>query len=210
MKTITAIRAQTKGGRANLFLDGAFALSLSYKVIEEAALRVGDSLSEPQLQALAQADQFNRSLDYALNLLSYRPRSQAEMRLRLRRRGLDEEAITKLIQKLGELGLMDDAAFALFWRENRQSFRPRSRWLMAQELRQKGVDAEIVAQVVAEVDDEAACYRAGLKKARGLKEADYPSFRRRLGAYLRRRGFGYKVISPVTQRLWQERHGESS
>jgi regulatory protein len=98
-------------------------------------------------------------------------------------------------------------AFAQFWKENRQSFSPRSRWLTRSELRQKGVADDIIEQVVANVDDEDSAYRAATAKAHSLHEADYQGFRRRLGEYLKRRGFNYGVINNTVKRLWQERGG---
>ena len=99
---------------------------------------------------------------------------------------------------------MDDLAFAQFWRDNRQSFSPRSQRLTRSELRQKGVAEDIIDQVVAKVSDEESAYRAAQARARRLPRSDYQSFRRRLGEYLKRRGFGYGVIKPTVERVWQE------
>jgi regulatory protein len=95
-------------------------------------------------------------------------------------------------------------AFAQFWRDNRQSFSPRSQWLTKLELRRKGVAADIIDQVVDTVDNADSAYRAALSKARSLSQSDYQSFRRRLGEYLKRRGFGYGVINHTVERIWQE------
>ena len=109
-----------------------------------------------------------------------------------------------VLARLKERGLVDDLAFAQFWKDNRESFRPRSQWLTRLELRQKGVSEEIIEQVAAQVDDETSAYRAALSKARRLPTADYDGFRRRLGQYLKRRGFGYGLIKPTVERVWQE------
>ncbi len=75
---------------------------------------------------------------------------------------------------------------------------------MAQELRQRGVSSEIIAEAVATLDNEAEAYRAGNKKAHSMETADYYGFRRKLGAFLHRRGFDYEVIRLVVDRLWRE------
>jgi len=54
------------------------------------------------------------------------------------------------------------------------------------------------------VDDDESAYQAALRKARNLPLSDYQSFRRRLGEYLKRRGFGYGVINHTVERIWQE------
>jgi len=203
MKKVTAIRSG-RGKRVNVFLDGRFAFSLEAEVALKENLRVGQELSEANIEALAQTDLFQRCLNAALHYLSYRLRSEAELRGRLGRRGFDGDNVEAVIARLKEQGLVNDLAFAEFWKDNRQSFRPRSRWLTALELRQKGVAKAVIDQVVADVDDEDSAYRAALSRARSLPRSDYQSFRRRLGEYLRRRGFSYRVISHTVERLWPE------
>jgi regulatory protein len=206
MKKVTAIReGRRRGKRVNVFLDGRFAFSLEAEVAVKQGLGVGQELSEGDIEALARADLFQRCLSAALRYLSYRPRSEAELRGRLHRRGFDGDNVEAALAKLKEQGLVNDLAFAQFWKDNRQSFRPRSQWLTRLELKQKGVTEDIIDQVVAEVDDEDSAYRAAVGRARTLPRSDYHGFRRRLGEYLKRRGFGYGVISHTVERVWQER-----
>lgn len=151
--------------------------------------------------------ELERAFEQAKRYLSRRPQSEEELKAKLRRRGFEERTINRVIQKLRELELLDDLAFARAWKEDREFFRPRSKRLLASELRQKGLSSEIIAEVVAEVDDESEAYRAGLKKARSLAHKDYVEFKRKLAAYLGRRGFDWEVIKSVTLRLWQEGFG---
>ena len=205
MTRITAIRAgRGRGKRVNVFLDGKFAFSLEAEVAVTEGLQAGQELSAGEIEALARSDHFHRCLNAALHYLSYRPRSESEIRGRLQRRGFDGDSVEAVIARLKEQGLIDDMAFAQFWRDNRQSFSPRSRWLTRCELRQKGVASDIIDQVVDAVDDANSAYRAALSKARSLPLSDYQSFRRRLGEYLKRRGFGYEVINQAIGRVWQE------
>lgn len=206
MKKVTALRAgRGQGKRVNVFLDGRFAFSLEAELAVKEGLGVGQELSEGDIETLTGADLFQRCLNAALHYLGYRPRSEAELRQRLGRRGFDGDNIEAALVKLKEQGLVDDLAFAEFWKENRQSFSPRSQWLTRVELRQKGVAEDIIGQVVAEVDDEDSAYRAAIARARNLPMTDYQSFRHRLGEYLKRRGFGYRVINHTAQKVWQER-----
>lgn len=203
MKTITAIEAQRRGrDRANVFLDGAFAFSLGREVVEEQGLHPGQALSDSQIEELAGADLFGRCFNAALRLLSYRPRSEVEIRARLSRR-FEREIIERVLLQLKARQMVDDAAFAQFWRENRESFSPRSKRLLKLELRQKGIDPELVDEVVAGIDDEESAYRAAQRRGRTL-DRDYETFRRKLGAFLGRRGFSYGVINRTIERLWQE------
>jgi regulatory protein len=205
MKTITAIESQkTQKGRVNVFLDGVFAFSISIPVAATIGLQEGQKLSSNEIDKLKNAELFHRSLNSALKFLGPRPRSEAEIRARLRRHGYDVDIIQQVIDKLKEQKLVDDAAFARFWRENRESFKPRSRRFIEVELRQKGVDAETIAEATETVDDEIAAYKAAQRKAISLSGLDYLSFRKRLGTFLRQRGFPYEVINTTIERVWQE------
>ena len=206
MKKVTALRTgRRQGKRVNVFLDGRFAFSLEAEVAVKHGLEMGQELSEGDIEALTRAHLRHRCLNAALLYLSYRPRSEAELRQRLHWRSFDGDNVETALAKLREQGLVDDLAFAQFWKDNREAFRPRSRWLTKLELRQKGVANDIIDQVVADVDEEDSAYRAAVSRARSLPRSDYQSFRRRLGEYLKRRGFSYQVINQTVERVWQER-----
>ena len=150
------------------------------------------------------ASQQQTPLDAAYRYLSYRPRSEFEMRVWLGRKGHGSRTIENTLSALRAKGLLDDLAFARFWRESRESSSPRSRAALRSELRRKGVDPDVVAEALDGVDEEAAAYRAAQKKAARLATVDHDDFRTRLSAVLRRRGFSYEVTEHTVNRLWQE------
>jgi len=202
--TVTGIRRERKG-KVRVSMDSGSALTLTLPVATEAGLREGQALSPAEIEGLKSADRLHLSLNAALRFLGPRPRSEGEIRVRLSRRGFDAVAIEQTIARLRERGLVDDAAFAQFWRENRENFRPLSRRLMGLELRRMGVDAETVAEATGGLDDEANAYRAAQRKIRSLAGLDYPAFRKRLGGFLRRGGFDYEVVNRTVDRVWQEK-----
>ncbi len=205
MRKITALRVgKGQKKRVNVSLDGRFAFSLEAEVTIKEGLQAGQELSISQIEALARSDHFHRCLNTAANYLSYRPRSELELRERLHQRGFDGDSVEAVLVKLKEQGLIDDTAFAQFWKDNRESFSPRSQWLTKLERRRKGIADNIIDQIADTINDEDSAYRAALSKARSLPLSDYQSFRRRLGDYLKRRGFGYGVISHTIERLWPE------
>lgn len=206
-KKITAIRAgRGQGKRVNISLDGRFAFSLEAEVVLQEGLQVGQELSSDRMEALVKSDCFHRCLNAAALYLSYRPRSESELRERLHRRGFDDD-IDAVIARLKEQGLVDDVSFAQFWRDNRESFSPRSQRLTSLELKRKGVSSDIIDRVVDTVNDEDSAYQSALSKARSLSLSDYQSFYRRLGGFLRRRGFSYHVINRAVEQVWRERGG---
>lgn len=144
-------------------------------------------------------------LDAAYHYLSYRPRSEAEIRQWLHRRGFASEVAEEAIAKLREQNLSDDFAFAQFWKDNRLSFRPKSKRLIEKELRDKKVATEIIEQMTEDINDEEIAYKLGSSRMQALAHLDYPDFLRRLSNYLGYRGFSYQVIRDTAARLWREK-----
>ena len=207
MATITAIVSQ-KGdpNRVNIHLDGEYGFGLA-KIIA-AWLKVGQELSEEKVASLQSDDARERAYQQALLFLSYRTRSESEIRQNLRKHELPEDVIEYTLARLRENRLADDDQFARAWVENRSTFRPRSRRALQVELRQKGLSDEAARSALAAVDDEALAYEAGLKKVHRFRDLERDEFRRKLSEFLARRGFPYSVIASVVPRLWSETHPE--
>lgn len=205
MRKITAIEAQKRSpNRVNIYLDGEFAFGLAR--IIAAWLKVGQELSEEKIEQLQAEDARERAFQQALLFLSYRARSESEIRKNLRKHEIPEAVIEETIERLRRDGLANDREFADAWVENRKTFRPRSRRLMAMELRQKGLDDEDIQSAIETLDDEASAYEAAQKRAARLKGLEWNDFRRKLSDFLARRGFSYSVVAPVVTRIWNETH----
>jgi regulatory protein len=203
MKKITALVVQKRNpNRVNIHLDGEYAFGLAR--IVAAWLRVGQELDEEKLKQLQVEDARERAVQQALLFLSYRARSESEIRQNLRKHEMPEEVIEETLARLRQDGLANDGQFAQAWVENRSTFRPRSRRMLAMELRQKGLDDEAVSSALEDVDDEPLAYEAARKRASRLKGLEWADFRKKLSEFLARRGFSYSVIAPVVTRIWKE------
>ncbi len=118
---------------------------------------------------------------------------------------------TAVLARLAHLDLIDDRAFASFWVETREQFSPRGSHALKNELRLKGVERDVVDELVDEEKDEERALIAGRKKALSLlhlPSMDYATFRTRLGSFLQRRGFGYEVSTRTVRTLWKEMRSE--
>jgi regulatory protein len=205
MKKITAIEVQKRSpNRVNIYLDGEFAFGLAR--IVAAWLRVGQELGEEKIEQLQAEDARERAFQQAMLFLSYRARSESEIRQNLRKHEIPEPVVEQTLERLRQDGLANDNQFARAWVENRSTFRPRSRRLMAMELRRKGLNNEAVSSAIESVDDEALAYEAAQKRATRLKDLEWNEFRKKLTDFLARRGFSYSVIAPVVTRIWNEAH----
>jgi len=200
---ITALKVQKRNPqRVSVYVDGRFALGLA--AIAAAHLRVGEFLSDEDIVRLRQQDGVERAAERGMDLLSYRPRSRAEIAERLSRKGHDPAAVEVALGRLGGVGLVDDREFARYWVENRAQFNPRGKAILRRELRQKGVDEAIIEDVLSDYDEEKAASRVAAAAIRRLRGLDAAVFRRKLGDLLRRRGFPYDIIEPLVSQAGSE------
>jgi regulatory protein len=201
---VTALKQARNKTRVNIYLDGKFGLSLP-KILA-ARLSIGQVLDEAALDRLKGDGEVESAYERALHFLGPRPRSEAEIRKRLADAEVPEAAVAAVLARLSQAGLVDDQAFANYWVDNRTTFRPRSKRLLRAELRQKGLGDEAVRSALAAVDDAGAAYTVARQRAGRLANLEHLEFRRKLGAFLARRGFDYDTVEPVVERIWKELH----
>ena len=200
---ITALRVQARRrDRVSVSLDGEYAFSLQSTLA--AGLRKGQELTDEEIDQLRQQDAAECAYERALHYLSFRPRSAWEIRRYLAKRGVPSSEGALTMSRIRRARLVDDSRFARFWVNNRESFRPRGKWALRAELRQKGIAKEIIESAVDGVDEEASAMRAARRRAHRLGRLDEKTFRRRLLGFLQRRGFSGEVSRNVTSRLWDE------
>ena len=145
-----------------------------------------------------------KALGRALNLISYRQRTEAELRRRLSEKAAPD-VVDIAVERLKEQGLIDDAKYAREWSDSRSRRSPRSSRLIIRELVSKGVAPSLAESSVEELDDEDTALDAASRFARRLSDTDYEQFHRRLWGHLQRRGYGAGVSRRVISRLWQQR-----
>lgn len=204
-KTITEISAQKRNRRrVNISLDGSYAFSLDR--MTAAWLQVGRELSDGEIEQLQMHDEVEVGFNQALNLLSHRNRSVAEMTRYLEGKGYASGTQKAVLARLEEEGLLNDDRFAREWIENRNAFRPRSQSQLKAELRFKGLAESSIDSALEEsgVDDAALAMAAARKQAHRYLSSDYEIFRKRLGNALLRRGFSYATVNDTLRTLWDE------
>jgi regulatory protein len=204
MQTITLLERQKNNSeRVNVYLDGEFAFGLNE--MDAVTLRKGQQLTESEIDELRQKDTVVKAVDYAANLLSYRPRSTKEIRERLLKHSFNDVVADAAIEKLLGLGYLDDRAFARFWIEDRNRFKPLGRRALSFELRNKGIEQAIIQELLEEIVDEGGgAYEAALKRVRQMRGTTKREFKQKIGAFLQRRGFGYEAVNGALTQLIQE------
>jgi len=205
MPQITAIKAQKRNRqRVNIYVDGEYRFAL-YR-ITAAWLQVGQELSEADIEEIQAKDQYEAAYQQALRQLERRDRSREEIVRKLRERSFPEPIIEQVLERLEQVDLVNDSRFAQRWVESRSIFRPRSRRALIAELRQHGLSDDHIQDAIADLDEGAMAYQVGLKYSKRLLDESWPDFRRKLGAFLARRGYDYDVITSQVERIWQEQH----
>jgi regulatory protein len=204
---VTALKPgkNLKAQRTNVFLNGKFAFSLDNEVIAREKITTGKQLSSEDISRLTGADRYRLCLNSAYKLLTYRPRSEAEIKERLEQKGYNSLEIDRVTVELKRMNLLNDQSFAEFWKDHRNTFKHESQKIVRLELKRKGVESEIVNQVVGQIDDAENAYKVAISRVRVLDLTDFQAFRQKLGSYLQRRGFNYNVINKTLKRIWEEK-----
>jgi regulatory protein len=211
---ITDLEPQVNNAeRVNVYVDGKYLLGVNAVIVLRMGLRVGQELLPEQLEQLRSEEAEQQAVDRALNYLSFRPRSREEVRRYLQRKETPPHVIEAALERLDRLDFVNDRAFVEFWVENREKFNPRGSRAIKNELRLKGVERDVVDELVDDKGDEELALRAARKKAASLARTpgmDYATFRNRLGGFLQRRGFGYEVMARTVKALWNEMKQEDT
>ena len=205
MKKITRLVIQKKDKeRVNVYLDDEFAFGLA--LVEAMHLKVGQLLNETEIALLQEKDAYQKALARSLDYLTRRPRSIQEIKQYLTKKEVSPAHIEAVLARLTELDFLDDLAFAQYWIENREAFRPRGHYALRYELRQKGVSETIIEQALSlvEIDEVESAYRVAQKNKRRWRGVESQwQLQQKVSGYLGRRGFGWDVIREVSQRLWE-------
>ena len=154
MAQITQISPQKKNEqRFNVFLDGNFAFGISAELKNSFELVTGRQLSDLELEEIKKALKKDHVFSKALNYLSYRPRSEFEMRQYLKRQSsnIDEQEIESIIESLKNYRYINDQTFAEWYvRQRREMGRRYGAYRITQELFQKGISKELIDQAIAQ------------------------------------------------------------
>jgi regulatory protein len=203
-KRITAITAQKRNpDRVNVYLDGEYSFSLSR--IVAAWLKPGKAIDQKQIEDLIEKDIDEKVLQSALKILDYQPRTEQEIRLKLAKKGFEVEKITAVIEKLRSSKVIRDDDYAVSWVENRNEFHPRSQRLIRYELRNKGIDNELIEEVLKNsANDQVLAHKAANKISRRFSGLEWQQFQKKMSAHLARRGFSYDVVSQTVKNVWNE------
>ena len=190
---ITAIKQQVKrAGRYSIFIDDKYSFSLSESALLEQKLTVGQELTPEEVGKLKEISADDKLYNQVLGYLAVRPRSAWEIESYLQRKHSPAPLIQNILNKLSDLSLIDDHAFARSWVESRRLLKPTSRRRLMLELRQKRISDEIIQEVLGEdeVSDQDTLKDLVARKRKQTRYQDTT----KLMQYLARQGYNYDDI----------------
>jgi regulatory protein len=217
MAIVTGIVASPrKEGRFDLMLDGKDRGLVSLELIDRYQLRIGVELDDARRAEIDEGIATLATYDRALNMLAANPRSERELRRRLVQKGEPEARVDAALARLVASGVVNDETFARQFTRSRVLGRGASRRRVRDELFKRGVSGQAAAQAIAEVfedeqvDETALVEAAARKKLRGLGSVDEVTRRRRLYAFLMRRGYDSAQIRDAIVRVVGARDDDPS
>lgn len=213
----------------NIFIDGKFAVSLSLDEVVALGLQKNQEISPDFLNKIIGQSDFGKFFNHALNFLSFRPRSEYEIRDNLKRKIVllernahekknYEGVVEAVVEKLKSMNQINDLEFAKWFVDQRNTFRPKGKAALHQELLRKKIPREIISSILDNKDDFSTgpsqfelALAASRKKAAifALKIKDSPSYfeaKVKLQRHLASRGFDWDTIKDVVEKLLPKRY----
>jgi len=150
---------------------------------------------------------FPKLLERVLKFLSIRPRSRQEIINYLKKKTPQDEALReKVLKKAESLDLIDDRDFAVWWVEQRMTFRPKGKKALFFELRQKGLEKALIEEILNEkINELVLAIPLAQKKWLSLKKLPKEAAQQKLVGFLSRRGFSWEVIKKVLDEIFKKK-----
>lgn len=143
-------------------------------------------------------DNRNLAFNYSLKYLSFRNRSVKEIKDYLLRKNFIDETINSAIEKLKNLKFVDDEEFAKSWIDARQRNKGKSKFILKQELRIKGIDNQMIDQTLKSAQDDLETARIAFDKKKKILNTLPPiEFKKKMSGFLQRKGYSWEIISKL-------------
>lgn len=190
---ITKLEYQKKNpNRVSVFVDGEFAVGISANDVIKLGLYKDQEITQEELNKIISESNFGKAFNLAINYISYRPRSEWEVRDHLKKK--DCEDIDTVIEKLKKIGQINDDEFAKWWVDQRSTFRPKGSQMLNLELRRKGIKTKV------KIENE---FELAMRVAsKGAKD------REKLARRLASRGFSWDIIKEVVDKIFGKRYND--
>lgn len=213
MKTITKISENKKNkNRVSIYADEEFLLSCDKELVYKKSLVKGMQVDTESLLDIAKEDTFIRARETALRTLERTMKTEDEVVKKLREKEYDEDTIGRVLLLLKEYKLLDDERYAELYLK--EKLRSRGQKKAKLELLQKGVDKEILSQVLDSLKDtnieEETCLKLARKKYDQLSKRELEPFKvkTKLYTFLMGKGYDYDLIGSTLRKILHQEDAE--
>lgn len=199
MPVITSIKAQKNKKRVNISIDGSFGFGLDLENFMKLQLKVSQELTQDEINEIIKKSEFQKCLDKTINFVMVRPRSIKEVKNYFRRKEVPESIHEEIFKRLERLELVNDQKFAKWWIDQRLQFKLKSKKDITFELRQKGIDTNIIKNILddSEIDEIKIAKELVDKKSYKWQKYDEKVRRQKISQYLVGKGFNWNVMNDV-------------
>jgi regulatory protein len=196
MSIITSIKAQKNQKRVNIYLDNSFGFGLDLENFMKLQLKVNQELTQEEINEIIKKGELQKSFDKTLRFVMTRPRSLKEVKDYFRRKEIDNSLHQNILERLEKLELLDDQKFAKWWVEQRLEFKHKSKKDITFELRQKGIDTNIIKNVLddSEIDELKIAKELIEKKSYKWSRYEDEERKQKITQYLAGKGFSWDII----------------
>lgn len=179
-----------------VYIDGEFALKLDTETIISSPYSVGCEITDEQLKELIEQSDEKRAKEKALWLISYRDHSKRELETKISKTS-DREAAKKAVERMEELGLINDEKYARRYAEELINVKHLSARGVKYKLNEKGIDRELIDQILEELNPDPREHIEILIERKYKTAINDEKGRRRAVAALQRMGYSWNDINAV-------------
>lgn len=206
---ITKIEDQKRNkDRVSVYIDDQFAFGIEKEIAIRYNVNEGISITKDFIDDVLFMEEEKKSFNYALRLLSYKQRSEKELFDKMVTKGFDPSVISKSIERMKELDLIDDKNYAKSLVLDRINFRKWGIKLIQLDLLKKGISKAIIEEVIENhsdaIDEYQIAYDLAKKKVASYKKYDTKNKSQKLSMFLGRKGYNYDIISKVVREVVNE------
>ncbi len=206
MPVITSVKTKKNKSIIDIHFDNGSKLSVDIETFVKLKLKVGEVLSSDDIDKIKKESEFQTVYDKILRFTSLRPRSKKEIEFWLNKHRIQKNLHNELFNRLKRLDLLNDKKFAIWWVDQRNTFRPKPRKILEQELIIKGIDKEIINEVLNELGIDEILSAKRILESKEYLWKDLFGFQKRvkMSNFLQRKGFSWDVIRRVVAKFDQE------
>lgn len=200
---ITDIEPQRKKDRVNIYIDNKFAFGLSLELKYIYDLQIDKEINDDFIEDVLKEEEARKAINVALNFLSYRQRSEREIRNKLKEKGYEENYVERAISFCKDQNYIDDKVFAENFVKDKINLNNFGTLRLKRELMLKGIDEDTIESVLVEDnnDEYERALEIATKKYPTYKDDDRNKTYRKLGGFLQRKGYSFDIVNKILKEL---------